>query len=142
MLLALVATGIDGFFKIGTLGDAPFWKVLIYYVILFVLIEAVRVGIQKCIEKRDGKKEKSDYTPMLSFGNTSTSLDTQRTICTLVLMYFRIAFLIILIHYSKSRTAVIVFYKICSYLCEQEHLICQRKSTHTSRRDWRDTPRP
>ena len=109
MLLALVATGIDGFFKIGTLGDAPFWKVLIYYVILFVLIEAVRVGIQKCIEKRDGKKEKSDYTPMLSFGNTSTSLDTQRTICTLVLMYFRIAFLIILIHYSKSRTAVIVF---------------------------------
>ena len=57
VLLALVATGIDGFFKIGTLGDAPFGKVLIYYVILFVLIEAVRVGIQKCIEKRDGKKE-------------------------------------------------------------------------------------
>ena len=56
VLLALVATGIDGFFEIGTLGDAPFWKVLIYYVILFVLIEAVRVGIQKCIEKRDGKK--------------------------------------------------------------------------------------
>lgn len=56
VLLALVATGIDRFFKIGTLGDAPFWKVLIYYVILFALIEAVRLGVQKCIEKRKGKK--------------------------------------------------------------------------------------
>ena len=51
VLLALVATGIDSFFKIGTLGDSPFWKVLIYYVILFALIEAVRVGVQKCIKR-------------------------------------------------------------------------------------------
>lgn len=56
VLLALVVTGIDSFFKIGTLGDAPFWKVLIYYTILFALIEVVRVGIQKCIDKRNDKK--------------------------------------------------------------------------------------
>lgn len=57
VLLALVATGIDSFFKIGTLGDAPFWKGLVYYTILFTLIEVVRVGIQKCMEKRENNKD-------------------------------------------------------------------------------------
>ena len=57
VLLALVATGIDSFFKIGTLGDAPFWKGFIYYMVLFALIETARMGIQKCIDKREGKKE-------------------------------------------------------------------------------------
>ena len=57
VLLALVAAGIDTIFKIGTLGNAPFWKGLVYYLILFALIEVVRIGIQRCIDKRESKKQ-------------------------------------------------------------------------------------